>query len=82
MAEVITSQEVIESVSQGQESVDCLQRAQVWLKERGNDAPLCCCKAHSCEDEHFYSIVSVLVMIQPPLTDDSGEQLALALLPF
>ena len=42
--------------------------------------PLCSCKAHTCDDEQFYHNLSSLFLTHPPLTDDTGNQLASVLL--
>lgn len=42
---------------------------------------MCCCKAHEREDEKLYmAVLGRLVTVELPLTDDTGNVLAMVLL--
>ena len=56
------------------------QEYTAWLSASEEEAPLCCCLAHSTEE--FYSITSSLIEISAPLNDDSGYRLAGTLIPY
>ena len=58
------------------------QKAKTFL-EKKREVPLCACKAHMSSDSDLYlHVISALVTIQPPLNDDSGNELASILLSY
>ena len=48
------------------------EKAGDWI-ERKKRLPLCACEAHKCNSDFFTDILGVLVTLQPPLNDDSGN---------
>ena len=62
------------------EPVQAMETEQQWLAQQ--QSPLCQCKAHSCQDAVMYEALSSLAIIQLPLNDDTGSQMANVLLPY
>ena len=53
---------------------------KLWQEEEERNV-ICCCKAHECDDAELYmAVLGRLVMVAPPLTDDTGNVLATVLL--
>jgi hypothetical protein len=78
-----TRSDLVEDADQLLEgSTHSVDEAEVW-KERKRTIPLCNCTAHTCCDEAlFRNVLGLLVPLQPPLTDDSGNYCASVLLPY
>jgi hypothetical protein len=78
-----TRSDLVEDADQLLEgSTYSVDKAEVW-RERKRTIPLCNCTAHTCCDEAlFRNVLGLLVPLQPPLTDDSGNYCASVLLPY
>ena len=60
---------------------DTWENEQKKWHEEEEKGVICCCKAHECEDDDLYTkVLGRLVMVAPPLTDDTGNVLATVLL--